>query len=123
MAALQAANSPVPAPVPIRALVDTGASCSCVDPSVLTSLGLTPTGSARINTPSNGSEPVDLPQYDVALIIPPATPGQSPLIFPIIPVVASQLRAQGIEALIGRDILSHCILVYNGTVNFFSLAF
>jgi hypothetical protein len=43
-AALVAAGQPAPKPQPIRALVDTGASATCVDPSVLAALSLTPTG-------------------------------------------------------------------------------
>ena len=31
--ALLSANSPVPNPLPVRALIDTGASMTCVDPS------------------------------------------------------------------------------------------
>ena len=38
--ALNAAKVPVPSAIPIRALVDTGASNTCVDPSVLKALGL-----------------------------------------------------------------------------------
>jgi hypothetical protein len=33
--ALTANNQPTPQPVPIRALVDTGASVTCVDPAVM----------------------------------------------------------------------------------------
>jgi hypothetical protein len=56
-AALLAAKQDIPTPVQIRALVDTGASGTCVDPSVLQSLGLTPTGSVQVNTPSTGPTP------------------------------------------------------------------
>jgi hypothetical protein len=35
VAALQAANQPVPPPVSVRALIDTGASCTCIVAGVL----------------------------------------------------------------------------------------
>lgn len=39
------------------------------------------------------------------------------------PVVESDLSAQGIQALIGRDILSDSLLVYNGYTGLFILSF
>ena len=105
----------------IRALVDTGASCTCVDPSVLANLNLTPTGSVSVNTPSTGATPHLANQYDIALIIPPNK--GVPLIFQTIPVVASDLSAQGLQALIGRDILKGCLFTYNGDADVFTLAY
>ena len=54
----------------------------------------------------------------------PAAPGQMPAIFPTVAVVAVDLLApQGFHVLIGRDILSDCVLVYNGTAKLFTLAY
>jgi hypothetical protein len=120
--ALTAAGQPVAQPVLITALVDTGASCTCVDPAALAQLQLTPTGSVSLATPTTGSGLVSADQYDVALIIP--APNGQPLLLETIPVVASQLKtAQGFDALIGRDILGRCILNYNGDAGLFTLAF
>ncbi len=120
--ALTAAGREVPNAVPVFALVDTGASCTCVDPSVLENLRLTPTGNVSVNTPSTGATPHSADQYDVALIIPAAN-GPA-LVFQTIPVVSSDLfQAQGFHALIGRDILNRCVLVYNGNMGQFTLAF
>lgn len=55
--ALQKTGKPVPNPQRVAALLDTGASCSAVDQSVLDALGLTPTGEAEILTPSTGATP------------------------------------------------------------------
>lgn len=120
-AALQAANQPIPQPVQISALVDTGASCTCIDPSVLQQLKLTPTGSVSINTPTTGNTPHATQAYDVALIIP--APKGTPLVLKAIQVVECDLDAQGFQALIGRDILSECVLAYNGDMGFFTVAF
>jgi hypothetical protein len=121
-AALRAAGQAIPNAVPIRALVDTGASCSCIDPSVLAALALTATGSVSLRTPSTGSQPHDFDQYDVGLAI-PGPPDAQPLYRGTVPVVAANLTVQGIQALIGRDVLSSCVLVYNGSTNLFTLAF
>lgn len=123
-AALRGAGQRTPDPVPIRALVDTGASCTCIDPSVLAALELTPTGSVRINTPTTGNRPEDRNQYDVALVIPGAVRGHAPLFLATVPVVATELlQQQGFAALLGRDILSACLLTYNGTMGWYTLAF
>ncbi len=47
----------IPNPVAVKGLVDTGASCTVIDPTVVQRLGLTPTGSTMILTPSTGSTP------------------------------------------------------------------
>lgn len=76
-----------------------------------------------MHTPSTGADPVDAAQYDVSLAI-PAGPGQPALIFETVPVVASELlEAQGIHALIGRDILGRCVLHYNGAMGIFTVAY
>jgi len=120
--ALTEAGMPLPAPQNVRALVDTGASCTCIDPMVFTALGLQPTGSMPMLTPSTGPIPIDADTYDVGIIIPNGQ--QQGLIFPNIAVSASELfSAQGIHALVGRDILQRCVLAYNGTAGFFTLAY
>ncbi len=121
--ALQASKQAVPDPIVIQALIDTGASCTCVDPSVLQGLSLSPTGSSPVNTPSTGSQPMIADQYDVSLFIPAAT-GQSLLVHHTIPVLKAELLApQGFHALIGRDVLQGCLLMYDGKNGQFSLAY
>jgi len=121
--ALVAASQPVPNSITIQGLIDTGASGTCVDPSVLTQLGLTPTGSTLVNSPTTGTQAVPADTYDVGLTI-YAAQGHPPLIHQTIPVVASELLAvQGFHALIGRDILRGCLLTYDGANGLFSLAY
>ena len=123
-AALIAANQPVPAIQQIQGLVDTGASNTCADPSILQSLGLTPTGQASVNTPSTGNTPHVADLYDVSVFVPGSNPTQLPLIVPNIPVLCSELlQSQGFHALIGRDVLAQCLLSYNGTEGVFTLAY
>src|SRR5208283_5202594 len=67
--ALEEARRPVPDPQRITALLDTGASISAVDPSVLTALGLSPTGELELHTPSTHGTPVRADTYDVSIAI------------------------------------------------------
>jgi predicted aspartyl protease len=118
--ALQKGGQAVPAPVSMRALIDTGASCTCIDPSVLGQLSLTPTGATQIHTPSTGSAPHTLLTYDASLTL---VHPRLQLQITTVAVVATELEAQGIQALIGRDILENCLLIYNGQEGTFTLAF
>jgi hypothetical protein len=121
--ALVAAMQQVPDAVQIQALIDTGASCTCVDPSVLNQLKLTPTGSTMVHTPTTGTQPVAAETYDISLTI-WAAMGRPPLVHHTVPVVASRLfAAQGFHALIGLDILRSCLLTYDGANGLFSLAY
>jgi len=106
----------------MNALIDTGASCTCVDPAIIQALGLSPTGSTLMFTPSTGAQGHVTDQFDASLQI-YRTTQEPPLEIPIIAVVASALRVQGIDALIGRDVLQYCLLSYNGMEGFFTLAF
>lgn len=104
-------------------MVDTGASCSCVDASALAPLGLTPTGQMPISTPSTQGVPASFDTFDVLLLIPGAD-GATPLVFQTIPLVAlPSFAGPNYQGLIGRDVLASCILHYNGVTNLFELAY
>ncbi len=120
--ALRAAKQPVPDGVVTRALVDTGASCTCIDPTVLAQLNLSATGKVAMMTPSTGPQPQMADQYDVGVSI-YGFADEPPLHIPTMPVAASDLRQQGIDGLIGRDVLDWCVLIYNGEQRTFTLAF
>lgn len=122
--ALTAAKQDIPKRIQIRAMIDTGASGTCVDPSVLKSLSLTPTGKATVNTPTTGAAPEIKDQYDVSLAIPGALATHTPLYIPTLAVIEAELLVQqGFHALIGRDVLAMCMLMYNGATGQFSLAY
>jgi hypothetical protein len=107
----------------IRALIDTGASFTSVDPSVLAALNLTPTGTIDIVTPSTGQGTHTADTYDVDFKI-GAGPNDTPLSISNLRIASCDLfLKQGIHALIGRDILQRCIFIYNGAISMFSLSF
>jgi predicted aspartyl protease len=121
MQALQNAGMPLPQIQNVRALVDTGASHTCLDPSVFAALGLQPTGTTQVITPTTGSVPVNADTYDVSILIPAGN--QQPFVRPNMAVSSSVLLHQGFHALLGRDILKHCILHYNGSGQLFTVAY
>ena len=116
---LSAKNQRIPAPVGGFALIDTGATRSCVDSQVISSLGVNPIGIANLGTARGRSQHHLYP---------------AKFSFPAIKfevefgsVVGVDLSGQGVGnrqiiALIGRDVLSRCILIYHGTRGSFSLA-
>jgi hypothetical protein len=121
-AALIAAHQPIPQVQAVRGLIDTGASCTCVDPTVLRLLDLKPTGNTTVHTPSTGGAPQSVATFDVGLVIPCIN--SVPFMLSTIEVIESQLfQAQGFHVLIGRDILAHCHFTYNGLAAYFNLAY
>jgi len=111
LAALRKAGQPTPAAVKIRLLVDTGASSTCIDAKVIKQLGIAATGSVAIHTPSTGTIPQACNLYDVAILI--ADPVHSHAL-PVVPVIESDFSTQRIDGLLGRDILSKMLLIYDG---------
>jgi predicted aspartyl protease len=109
--------------LPARALVDTGASCTCVDLTVLQQLAIPTTGTTPLLTPSTGQTPHTVNQYDVSIVIVFGNPFKVLFGAHTMPVVEADLRPQGILALIGRDVLLTGILQYNGETELFTLAF
>jgi hypothetical protein len=107
----------------IRALIDTGASISGVDPAALKALGLSQTGEAEIHTPSTKGVAVTTPTYDVKIAILAGRPGDLHFISDTIQVTATELTPQGFQVLIGRDILKSCILHYNGADEYFTVSY
>ncbi|HEX4146210.1 MAG TPA: hypothetical protein VHY91_22100 [Pirellulales bacterium] len=119
--ALVAAGRQPPNPQLCLALLDTGASGTCVDPSILTSLALTPTGSTNVVTPSS-AVPHQCGMFDVSLII-FMNNQQLHLASLTIPVMGLPLVHQGFAAIIGRDVLAQGMLVYNGKQGQLTLSF
>ncbi|MBV8381127.1 MAG: aspartyl protease family protein [Planctomycetaceae bacterium] len=67
IAALETLGEAPPAPVEVRALVDTGASRTTVQKSVLDRLGLDPVGADSLYTASTGKTPKEVDAYAVQL--------------------------------------------------------
>lgn len=119
--ALMAAEIVIPQFQLAHMLIDTGASHTCLDPSVIAPLGLTPTGTVSIHTPSTQGAAHQVAQYDVRILV--HGPPSSARWFDALPVSECNLKAQGIDGLLGRDVLGGCTLIYLGEMNVWSLCF
>ncbi len=101
--------------VPFRkalGLIDTGASMTCVDNAIAQVLSLIARDIVKVGTP-NGV--CDQGLYDASLRLPfPGSADSSPF---DIQVLGANLSGQEYQVLIGRDILSHGTLIYNGWDN------
>ena len=96
----------VPAMVRVSAMIDTGATSSVITPYTVNALGLSPVGTANINTPSCESYPTY--QYHVLLGLPNTIPVETT------EAVMMPLSGQHIQCLIGRDALKNAVFIYNG---------
>jgi Aspartyl protease len=99
----------------VRALVDSGASGTVIDRSVVAALGLVPTGSVPVHTPSTQGVPHTCNQYDISLwFVQPTQQITAHNIALTMPVIETDFTGQNIRALIGRDILARCTMFYHG---------
>lgn len=105
----------IPAPVAGLALIDTGASITCVDDAAAQQIGA--------------------PVVDVVNMASASHAGHKASVYPVrfevvgLPIalnanraVGAALQPQGLLMLIGRDLLQHCTLHYNGTSGELTLA-
>ena len=122
---LEKLSLPIPPPVPVRAIIDTGSSVTGFHADVFTALQIQPVQSGPLLTPSTRPEdPYLAKYYDIRVVL---VSGTDQYVFP--PVLA--IEAQSFDpthpdrllGLIGRDILDRCIFDYFGPQQEFRLAF
>jgi hypothetical protein len=108
--ALEAAGQDVPPPVATVALIDTGASQSCILRQHAVALGLVPVASTdtltAVGTTTDGKGHMK-EVYEVCITI-------EPDVFDNLWVLETDTTWLNVGALIGRDILARAILVYDG---------
>lgn len=120
VAALKKAGQAFAQPITVIGLVDTGASCSALDRTIITRLELEFRGATPIHTPSTGPAHEMRDQYDVSFVLGEAQPGPLEM---TLPVIESDFASEGFFALIGRDGLRRCVLTYDGPADKFTLSF
>jgi hypothetical protein len=111
---LRQSNQPIPTAVPTLAMIDTGATGTVIRDDIPPRLGLQPVGVSFINTPSSTN--VRCYEYMIRLIFPNNVVVEAT-------VISAPLQGQQAQCLIGRDVLSHGVLIYIGYINTFSLSF
>ena len=104
---------PTPKPIIGNALIDTGASASVVDLSVISSLQISPVGVATVLTTAG---PVQQNLFPIRFVLPR-------LVIDVSAVLGADLKPFDIVTLIGRDILSLFLMIYHGRGGMITLAF
>lgn len=119
---LSAANKPIPAPATGYALVDTGATLTCVHEPILKALGLNPVGPITSGTAAGM---VQQNAYAAQIRIP-----SNGYVADLAPVGGVDLSGQVVQmqgnppliALLGRNLLMQGVLVYNGSAGVWSFS-
>lgn len=94
-------------------LIDTGASGTLIQTAIVAGLGFVSLGTVFLRTPST-IEPLARDQYRIRLVL------SEDIAFEV-EVVEAPLTGQGIQGLIGRDILQFLKLAYDGPKSRFSI--
>ena len=123
----QRAGRAVPQPAVIDALIDTGADVTVIDRRVIASFtrhGLTQHRFVLLNAPAAGVRVVAggvgvTSEYLVGMSLPHGS--AAPLRLRTFPVLEGDLSSLGYDAVIGRDVLAHCTLFYDGPGRRFTL--
>ncbi len=121
--ACRRAGQPVPDAVHVRALIDTGAGVSGFSPRVFDCLGLRPIHLTPILTPSTpADEPHICEAFETTLaIVQNGRAHALPGVTQTIKMLGWNL-ADGVEGLIGRDVLAHGSFMYYGRDGTFTLS-
>ena len=118
---LRASRHPIPQPVDLTALIDSGAQITCVDSAILPGLDLTLFGVTPVNVPSLGGLSAAV-QYAASLIvIHPSGNAQDDFVISDLPIAEVNLGALGYQLLIGRDVLVACQFHLDGPKLTFTL--
>jgi hypothetical protein len=112
VAKMLAEGKPPPQPVWANMLIDTGACPTSLDVSLVERLGLIPTGSVHVHTPDK-AETRERRSFEVSIALPIGNNGGS-FVLGTFTVNDCEVAAQGIDGLIGRDVLALARYTYDG---------
>ena len=109
-----------PPPLPVRGLIDTGATLSGVSRTIMSHLGLTPDGIVNVHSSAGGIVAIPKDSFEVCAYI--WNPVSQYLVGSL--TVTDYLPTSSeIDALIGWDILRHCDFTSNRDTGVFTLQF
>jgi len=97
----------LPQPVSGIALIDTGASSTCIDESLAQQMNLPAIDVVQMMSASHDATPTNVYPIQMQVI-------GTPIRVEVPRALGATLATQGYIALIGRDFLQHCTLFYNG---------
>jgi predicted aspartyl protease len=105
----------VPPPISGAALIDTGASVTCIDDDAAQQLKLPVVDVVTIGSASHAAHQANV--YPISIDI-----AGLPIAINAPRAVGAALTSQGLLLLIGRDVLQFCTLFYNGTTGEITLS-
>jgi predicted aspartyl protease len=97
----------LPKPISGVALIDTGASSTCIDEAAAQQLSLPVVNVVNVASASHASTPQNVYPIQIEVV-------GLPISIEAPNAIGAALAPQGLLALIGRDVLQHCTLFYNG---------
>ncbi len=97
----------LPQPIAGNALIDTGASMTCIDELAAQNLSLPAIDVVQMTSASHDSIQQNVYPIQMQIV-------GSPIRVEVPRAIGANLATQGLLALIGRDYLQHCTLFYNG---------
>jgi len=110
---------PLPSPITGVALIDTGATRSCVHSPIMSNLGVNPIG---VVTSGTAAGPVPHNLFPAHFTFPAARIDIDFAAVVGVDLAGQIINGQQLISLIGRDVLSMGIFVYNGPMGAFSFA-
>jgi hypothetical protein len=118
LAALQATGQAIPPPLRAQGVIDTGTNVTCVASAVLQQLGVSGVAPGTTQT-VGGSHSVQLFEVSFSIV------GPSGVVFtePQLTVMEMTQPPEGVDVLVGRDVLSAGLLLGDGPGLRFTLAF
>ena len=105
----------LPQPISGNALIDTGASMTCIDDLSAQNLGLPVIDVVQMTSASHAATQQNVYPIQVQIV-------GSPIRGEVPRAIGANLAVQGLIALIGRDFLQHCTLFYNDFTGEITLA-
>ncbi len=114
---------PIPARKRLRVQIDTGSSFTAVDQEIFQGLGIGPLDFVEVKVISpNGSTIETFPRYAVSL----GLEGNGvELHLPDVQILGCHMTLEndGVLGVLGRDVLTHCFFLYDGSEGRFTLGF
>lgn len=113
-------RQPVPKPVSGVALIDTGATKSCVDGAVLSGLGIKAIGIVKIGT-AKGATQCKL--FPASLSFPSIKLNVNFSSMAGVNLKGQVIQGAPLIALVGRDVLLRCLFIYSGAQGYYTLTY
>lgn len=111
----------VPPSIRLQLLIDTGADTTTVAEMHMRSLGLSPRGIAPVRTITTDASGAECNTYDASLSLDAPTFGDRPHILTAMEVLAQPFHNEGIDGVLGRDVLKTVLLTVDGPRRWFTV--